>query len=288
MLKERFITAVILGAMLLAILFLLPLDVFTWAALFVFGYGAFEWSKLAEIRQFGYQCLYALGAVIVGASTYMYYLDSTLWTLLGQVTEKNYNLMLLACVWWAISSFLVFIYPRGKRVWQHSPIVKAVFGYFTLIPAWIALVTLREWHYTLDETSGAWLTLFVFGLVWAADIGAYFAGKRFGSHKLMPNVSPGKTIEGFVGGIIAVILLTIAVLIGQDISMENWLVIVLSCVLIGVISAFGDLNESMLKRDAGIKDSGTIFPGHGGLLDRIDSLTAAMPVFIVFFSHYYN
>jgi phosphatidate cytidylyltransferase len=104
----------------------------------------------------------------------------------------------------------------------------------------------------------------------------------------MPKVSPGKTIEGFLGGIVAVVILTLSVLWHQNISLENWLALTICCVVIGVVSAFGDLSESMLKRDAGIKDSGTIFPGHGGLLDRIDSLTAAMPVFLVFFTHYYN
>lgn len=131
------------------------------------------------------------------------------------------------------------------------------------------------------------MALFVFGIVWAADIGAYFAGKKFGAHKLMPNVSPGKTIEGFMGGMIAVVLLTVYVLWNTEVNTSDWIVLTLCCVAIGVISAFGDLSESMLKRDAGMKDSGNILPGHGGLLDRIDSLTAAMPVFLVFFSHFY-
>ena len=190
-------------------------------------------------------------------------------------------------MWWAISSFLVLVYPRGNRVWQHQKFVKAVFGYLTLVPAWIALITLREWHYLLDQNSGAWLALFVFGIVWSADIGAYFAGKRFGNHKLMPNVSPGKTIEGFLGGMFAVALLAIVVQWQNGVDAVNWLIPTICGVVIGVISAFGDLSESMLKRDAGMKDSGTIFPGHGGLLDRIDSLTAAMPVFLIFFTHFY-
>jgi phosphatidate cytidylyltransferase len=165
--------------------------------------------------------------------------------------------------------------------------MKSIFGYLTLIPAWLALLTIRQWDYQFDQNNGAWLSLFVFGIVWAADIGAYFAGKKFGSHKLMPRVSPGKTMEGFIGGMIAVAILAIAVMYKQQIDIADWLVLVTGCVVIGVISAFGDLSESMLKRDAGIKDSGNILPGHGGLLDRIDSLTAAMPVFLVLFSYFY-
>lgn len=288
MLKQRIITGVILGAILLSALFFVPLEWFKGASLLVFGYGAYEWSRLAEIKQKGYRMMYAFGALVTSVLVYDLYLEQTLWTLTGRITEQNYLLMLLACVWWTISSFLVFIYPRGNRVWQHQPLVKAIFGYLTLVPAWIALITLREWHYLTDANSGAWLALFVFGLVWAADIGAYFAGKRFGSHKLMPNVSPGKTIEGFVGGMIAVAVLAVIVQWQNGLAPADWLIPTVACIAIGIISAFGDLSESMLKRDAGMKDSGSIFPGHGGLLDRIDSLTAAMPVFLVFFTHFYQ
>lgn len=287
MLKQRVITAVVLGVLLLLALFQMPMQWFIWASLAIFAYGAFEWSKLAEIKSRSHQLIYAAGTAILGAAIYLGPLDTKLWTITGNLTENNYLLMLLACVWWGISSVLVLIYPRGNRVWQHQPVVKAVFGYLTLIPAWVALLTIRQWQFTYDEVNGAWLALFVFGIVWAADIGAYFAGKRFGAHKLMPKVSPGKTIEGFLGGMLAVVILTVAVLWDRNIALADWFVLIACCVTIGVISAFGDLSESMLKRDAGIKDSGNIFPGHGGLLDRIDSLTAAMPVFLVFFSHFY-
>jgi phosphatidate cytidylyltransferase len=288
LLKQRITTAIVLGIMLLAILFYVPMEVFTWLALAIFGYGAYEWSKLAEIKSKVNQLIYSGGLIGAGIAIYLFYLESNLWTLTGQITENNYNLMFVACIWWAISSVLVLIYPRGKRVWQHNCFVKSLFGYFTLIPAWLALVTLREWDHAINFNAGAWLALFVFSIVWAADVGAYFSGKRFGARKLMPNVSPGKTIEGFIGGIVAVVILTVSVLWSQDISLENWWVLITCCVVIGVISAFGDLSESMLKRDAGIKDSGSIFPGHGGLLDRIDSLTAAMPVFLIFFTHFYK
>lgn len=287
MLKQRVTTAIILAVILLSALFMMPFDWFAWAALAVFGYGAFEWSKLSEIKQFKYQLTYAVGTAVTGAGIYAGFLEFELWTLTGNLTDKNYWIMVLACIWWTISSILVLIYPRGDRLWQHQPVVKAIFGYLTLVPAWLALLTIREWHYLIDKNDGAWLALFVFSIVWAADIGAYFSGKKFGSHKLMPNVSPGKTIEGLIGGIVAVIILTLGMLWGQEIEFQNWLLLATCCVVIGVISAFGDLSESMIKRDAGMKDSGNILPGHGGLLDRIDSLTAAMPVFLVFFSHFY-
>ena len=113
MLKQRITTALVLGVILLAALFSLPLDWFTWLSLFVFGYGALEWSKLAEISGKNAQRAYAALAVVVGAGTYQFYLEGNLWSVTGSLTDNNYNLMFLACIWWAISSFLVLV-VKGK------------------------------------------------------------------------------------------------------------------------------------------------------------------------------
>jgi len=104
------------------------METFTWVSLLVFGYGAYEWSKLAEIKGRSAQLLYSLVAIGIGAAVYEFYLQGSLWTALGNLTDKNYNLMILACVWWGISSFLVFVYPRGNRVWQHQVVVKSIFS----------------------------------------------------------------------------------------------------------------------------------------------------------------
>lgn len=120
--------------------------------------------------------------------------------------------------------------------------------------------------------------------MWAADIGAYFSGKKFGKHKLMPHVSPNKTIEGFAGGLIWVAVLVLILNASFGIDMSQYPMYLAIAVVTAIISAVGDLNESMLKRVAGVKDSGTILPGHGGILDRIDSLVAATPVFILLYS----
>ncbi|MFT5313561.1 MAG: phosphatidate cytidylyltransferase, partial [Paraglaciecola sp.] len=153
------------------------------------------------------------------------------------------------------------------------------FGVFTLVPTWVAIVSLRSSLYEVDPYYGASLIFYVLGIVWAADIGAFFVGVKFGRHKLRPRVSPGKTFEGLMGGVFASsAIIAFAALHYQVDPSRIWLHIVIGGLTVGV-SALGDLNESMFKRCAGIKDSGTLLPGHGGVLDRIDSLTAAFPVF---------
>ena len=128
---------------------------------------------------------------------------------------------------------------------------------------------------------GELLIAVLFALVWGADIGAYFSGKRFGTHKLMPAVSPGKTVEGLVGGLVVCLLIALGVSVVLEFDYSATATLVLLAIATGLISVLGDLFESLFKRESGVKDSGTILPGHGGILDRIDSLTAAAPIFFL-------
>jgi len=143
------------------------------------------------------------------------------------------------------------------------------------------LVVLRTYHTPGDHSVGSWRLLFVMSLVWVADTGAYFVGRKFGARKLLPAVSPNKTIEGLLGGVGAASLLAIFVTLARDVTFRESLAIVVSSILAVLASVLGDLTESLFKREAGMKDSGSLLPGHGGVMDRIDSLTAALPVFVI-------
>jgi phosphatidate cytidylyltransferase len=148
-----------------------------------------------------------------------------------------------------------------------------VAGVLALVPAWLALVRLR-----LALPHGAQWVLFALVLVWVADIGAFFFGRRFGRIRLAPEVSPGKTWEGVLGGIAVSVLVAIAGSLWFKVSLAAFLPLCLAAVGFSIV---GDLTESLLKRFAGMKDSGSVFPGHGGVMDRIDSLTGAAPVLVL-------
>jgi len=183
-------------------------------------------------------------------------------------------LLALAVLWWLTATYLVLTYPQSSRLWGGSA-GSLVIGLAILLPSWQALVVLKQWPL------GNWLILAVMILVWAADIGAYFSGKTFGKRKLAPQVSPGKSWEGLIGGLLTSLLITLAVGIYRGWSVRELVLALLGAAVVVLISVIGDLTESMFKRSSGIKDSSQLLPGHGGVMDRIDSLTAAIPIFAV-------
>lgn len=183
-----------------------------------------------------------------------------------------------ALAWWAAALVLVLTYPGSAALWRASRVLRLLFGILTIVPFFWGMLALRQYHYDSDHFAGAWWLLYVMVLVWGADSGAYMFGRLFGKHKLAPKVSPGKTWEGFFGGLAtsAVIACLFSLLAPLSVSLTA----LLTCSIVATLaSVLGDLTESMFKREAGIKDSGQLIPGHGGILDRIDSLTAAVPVF---------
>jgi phosphatidate cytidylyltransferase len=189
------------------------------------------------------------------------------------LTEAQFEsiqwILLLGCVWWAVALLWVQTYPQSALLWGYR-LIRAAMGLLVLVPAWVALTFVRA------QEQGAWLLLLMAAIVACADIGGYFTGRRWGRRKLALAVSPGKTWEGFAGGVVANLLLALVLWLVIGGSFLLFLALILPASLVSVL---GDLLESMLKRHRGIKDSSALLPGHGGVLDRIDSLTAAAPVF---------
>ncbi|WP_371189016.1 CDP-archaeol synthase [Thalassotalea maritima] len=279
MLKQRIITAVILAPLAIAAIFFLSLQNFAAVLAVVLAIGAWEWGPLmgfdTKRRRIGF--VSALLLTIAG----MWYLmpPTAIWTTSGHVMSGVVITMMISAVWWLMSLLMIFKYPKHSQFWTSHRSIRGIFGLLTLAPTWLAFVTLRGHEYNIDTYHGSQLIMFLFALVWSADIGAYFTGKRFGKNKLMPNVSPGKTIEGFLGGMACAAMVAVITGLVLTVSSEQLIKIIILAVVVSIVSVIGDLTESMLKRQAGVKDSGRILPGHGGVLDRIDSLTATAPIF---------
>ena len=259
MLRTRILTASVLVAVLLAGLFLLspPSAVLAFGA--VFSIGAWEWSRFGGLGGLGPRAAYAAGIAL-------------LLLLAWRWTAAPAHLMLLlsaACAWWVIALLWLCWIPA-----RHQPSLVLLCGVPVLVPAFVALARLQVT--TFGFARGPQIVLWLVLLVIAADIGAYFAGRRFGRRKLAPRVSPGKTQEGALGGLCVVALVAWGG--AAYFGFPPLAAVVFGCA-VGIFSIIGDLTESMFKRAAGLKDSGVLLPGHGGLLDRIDSVTAAAPLY---------
>lgn len=263
MLKTRVITALILAPIAIGGIFFLPPLGFALFTGVMITLGAWEWANMAGMTRPAARIGYA---GLVAAALFLLY--------------EPYSLVLwLALVWWGLCLLLVRSYPNGSAAWSPIP-VRAVMGLFVLVPAWVGLNQLRTGSFqfgTIDNN--LLLILYVFFIVWVADIGAYFAGRAFGKAKLAPRVSPGKSWAGVWGGLAAVSVLAIVAAWIADAGVRDGGLLIAASLVTGAVSVLGDLLESMLKRFRGIKDSSQLLPGHGGIMDRIDSLTAAIPVF---------
>lgn len=282
MLKLRIITALCLIPLVLGAIFLLPLPYFSLFLGGIFLLAAQEWGRFIEPERASVTMV-SLALILFGTMAFMPY--DALWLSYEPIAtglrEPAVWLFATSGVWWLLALGLVVTYPKSGGLWRENLGLKSIFALFTLVPFYWAVVTLRSYHYDDNPLYGAWVLLFVMGLVWAADTGAYFTGKALGKRKLCPNVSPGKTLEGMLGGVAAALVLAVVVTQTLDLdSHTRWVVLVASVVAV-LASVLGDLTESMFKREAGLKDSGNILPGHGGIMDRIDSLTAALPVFVI-------
>ena len=267
MLKTRVITAIALLAVLLPILFLLPPVYIGAFFLFALLAAAWEWSRLLSPQATRAAWLYALFCLAI-----------ILFLLAMQNAAWQFALLLIAVIFWF---FLApFILAKGMNVsLQKLRPFYVVLGLILLPATWFALVFLRE--------LGLVFLLSTMALVWVADIGAYFIGKAFGKRKLAAQISPGKSIEGALGGLVlcyGYALLCIfylpfeSTLFGAWAIRFGWVPTFLMVTVLTAFSIFGDLFESQLKRMAGVKDSSHLLPGHGGVLDRADALIPTMPI----------
>lgn len=274
LLKYRLITAFILIPIIIAALFFLPLIGFSLATLAVCILSAWEWGQLAGLvshtQRIWLAILCGLLLAIMMLTVPAYRPFSTAW-------QTQYALW-AALAWWLAALVLVLAHPRSATLWRNSRLLRLAFGILTILPFFWGMLALRQHHYDINQFTGAWLLLYVMVLVWGADSGAYIFGRALGCHKLAPKVSPSKTWEGLVGGLVTSVV--IAWLFGKYAPLDATPLTLFICSIVATLaSVLGDLTESMFKREAGIKDSGHLIPGHGGILDRIDSLTAAVPVF---------
>lgn len=265
MLKTRVITAVVLLAILLPGLFLLPQSFWAGGLALVVGIAAWEWGRFMQLTQRSRQ---AFGLTLTLVC--LFWLGLAPETLgVGQGVATPHTVLwvhVLAVLFWTL---VVPVWMRTK--WPlPGNFPGFLIGSIVLIPCWLAMVQLR--------LLGAWPFLAVLALIWIADIGAYFFGRLFGRHKLAVNISPGKTWEGAIGGGLAVLVYGLLMRhFFQHEATPLWLCL-LGLLAVTAVSIVGDLFESLLKRRVGLKDSSNVLPGHGGVLDRIDSLTSTLPL----------
>ncbi|HEB57083.1 MAG TPA: phosphatidate cytidylyltransferase [Gammaproteobacteria bacterium] len=261
MLKQRLLTAAILIPLLIWGIFKLPDAGFVALLASFVMLGAWEWTRICEIKnpllRFVYLCLF-------GICLY----------LLWKYDDPGLVLFVLALslCWWSYAVLLILAYSRGRDYLRGHQLIKALVGFVLLLPPFMALITLRS-----APAFGPGYVLLLLLLIWSADSAAYFSGRQWGRRKLLPRVSPGKSWEGVAGAMLAATLLAIGAAFYFELPPLEFVILAL---VVTAISIAGDLTESLFKRQVNIKDSGVLLPGHGGVLDRIDSLTSAAPFFL--------
>ena len=266
MLKQRILTGLVLAPIMIGGIFYLPMMQFMVFIGVITALGAWEWANLSGIQnKLGRVAYTAVISIILYG---LWYFD----------LDQNSNLLYVAFAWWLSAFVLVRTHPKFKAIWSGT-VPRLLMGLIILLPMWMGFVQIKSYP------NSGYLIIFVMFIVWGADVGAYFAGRTFGKHKLAPNVSPGKTWEGVYGGIVTTTLvafiagLMLQDTIHMDLTIKQWILLFAATFVVTAVSVVGDLVESMMKRHRGIKDSSNLLPGHGGVMDRIDSMTAALPVF---------
>ena len=271
MLKLRILTALVLAPLVVLLVLYAPSWLFALVMGQLFLVGGWEWCRLA-----GWQSKFVQASFLV-----LLLISMLLFWFFPTLNGLIEPLLYVTSVGWLLHLWLLKSYARrglhGLALLDF-PGWHLLTGWFLLVIPWLAMVKLQA-----SQPEGHWIMLFLMVLIWVADVAAYFTGKRFGKHKLAPNLSPGKTLEGVAGAILFSSLFALAASFWLQAGHKSLLFVLVAQSTV-IFSIAGDLLESMYKREVGLKDSGTLLPGHGGVLDRIDSLTAAAPLFYTGYS----
>jgi len=260
MLLQRVLTAIPLAIGIIWIILFQPGTVFFWLSMVIAALAAYEWAKLAGLNS-------------VGQVVYLLLICAIIWMVMNHAGQYIHFYIYAGVIWWL--AICLYLFKAQPKLVNNKLSPQKLLAGILVIPA--AVFAMNAIH--MQHNGAEWL-LYGLMLVWVADIGAYFSGKRFGRHKLAPAISPGKTREGLYGAVAAVCVYSAIAAHYFGLDMTDTAYLLLLAVVLTLVSVAGDLYESVLKREHGVKDSGAILPGHGGILDRIDSVLAAMPVFM--------
>lgn len=261
MLIQRILTAIPLAALVIWGILTQSSDVIFYALITIIIIAAWEWARLSGMHNVVYRIVYA---VFIGALVYISQ------EYISKYPELLKSVFIASVIFWLVATYHMF--SKGPRVDAHGiSFLKVLLGVVVLVPPVLALMQIRE-------QSSLWL-FYCLSIIWIADIGAYFSGKRFGKNKLAPQLSPGKTKEGLYGAVVATAVYSFLASLILELNVAQTLLLLMIAALATYISVAGDLFFSLLKREQNLKDTGNILPGHGGILDRIDSVTSSAPLF---------
>ncbi|WP_331828287.1 phosphatidate cytidylyltransferase [Candidatus Blochmannia sp. SNP] len=277
MLRNRLISMFILIPITISIIFLLPIIQFSIIVSIICLISAWEWGKIMQFPIYIHRTwvciIFGLLCAITMIMTFQNYLCVSNWCIFWYIFSS------IIIMWWILAFILILSYPNSANFWKKSNILQFFFGILTILPFFWGTLTLHQFYHINNNIIGKWYLLYIIMLVWINDSSAYVIGKTLGKHKLLKTVSPKKTWEGFIGGMLISIGVAWLFIEYIPINIINPSIIFIYSIIAIIASIIGDLTESMFKRESGIKDSGNIIPGHGGILDRIDSLVAAVPIF---------
>jgi phosphatidate cytidylyltransferase len=270
MFKQRFATASVLALLFIASLAYFSTTTFVSFIMLVVLIAGWEWCDLSGIKSIVTKllCIFGLLVSLLIASNYV-----GIYSQFNQLL--SYQICFSVMLLWAIIFLWLQGYPSSAILWSSKPVMLCL-GVFLLVATWVALASI------ISLENGRYLLLLAVTIIVLADVGGYIAGKLFGRHKLAPTISPGKTWEGLFGGMVLQAFLVGTLLqLFPDIDALDLCMLVFP---VAICSVIGDLFESMLKRFRGVKDSSNLLPGHGGFLDRLDGVMAALPMFYVILS----